>query len=140
MERKLNSPSLIEVLELVDLLHIDSTKVLFLLFWFNVSKIWEDFEKFTLMYEEIFTFISAFIMSRPPLHFTMYWSRLIYKIVNHVILDKLSFVKIALLRDHSYITSALVGGEGGSENANFCWFLVQQYLELGNQVSPENVA
>ena len=24
------------------------------------------------------------------------------------------------LRDHSYITSALVGGEGGSENANFC--------------------
>ena len=28
------------------------------------------------------------------------------------------------LRDHSYITSALVGGEGESENANFCLFLV----------------
>ena len=30
-----------------------------------------------------------------------------------------------VLRDHSYITSALVGGEGGgSENAHFCLFLV----------------
>jgi hypothetical protein len=30
-----------------------------------------------------------------------------------------------VLRDHSYITLALVGGEGGgSENANFCLFLV----------------
>ena len=28
------------------------------------------------------------------------------------------------IRDHSYITSALEGGEGGSENANFCLFLV----------------
>ena len=28
------------------------------------------------------------------------------------------------VRDHSYITSALVGGEGGLENANFCLFLV----------------
>ena len=26
--------------------------------------------------------------------------------------------------DHSYITSALVGGKGGSENAKFCLFLV----------------
>ena len=32
----------------------------------------------------------------------------------------------ALIRDHLYITSALVEGEGGSENANFCLFLVQK--------------
>ena len=31
---------------------------------------------------------------------------------------------LVVFRDHSYITSALVGGEEGSENANFCLFLV----------------
>ena len=34
------------------------------------------------------------------------------------------FSNIDAVRDHSNIMSALVGGEGGSENANFCLFLV----------------
>ena len=36
-----------------------------------------------------------------------------------------------MVRDHSYITSALVGGEGGSENANFCLFLVLKHADVG---------
>ena len=48
-------------------------------------------------------------------------------------------------RDHSYITSALVGGEGGggSENVNFCLFLVlQKHADVrgeGGSKSPTNV-
>ena len=39
-------------------------------------------------------------------------------------LDIKPLMHLLEIRDHSYITSALVGGEGGSENANFCLFLV----------------
>ena len=58
----------------------------------------EDFEKSTLLRKLLsFTFILAFIMSRPPLHFTMYWSQIDLQ-SSKSCLDKLSFVKIALLR------------------------------------------
>ena len=41
-----------------------------------------------------------------------------------------------MFRDHSYITSALVGGEGeGSENANFCLFLVLKHADVGGEGS-----
>jgi hypothetical protein len=39
--------------------------------------------------------------------------------------------------DHSYITSALVGGKGGSENANFCLFLVLKTCWRGVQKSQK---
>ena len=44
------------------------------------------------------------------------------------------------IRDHSYITSALVGGKGGSENANFLLFLVlKTCLRRGGAKNPKNV-
>mgnify|MGYP007048354954 CR=1 FL=1 len=63
--------------------------------------------------------LNGFIFTCNMKFFWFYIIGVWYLLVRFII-----FCLSLLNRDHSYITSALVGGGGGSENANFCLFLV----------------